>query len=92
MDVGDKARISVTFTVDDVATDPTALTFKYRIGTGDVTTYTYGSDDELEQDSTGNYHVDIDCTTAGTYYVRYAGTGAAAAAAESSFTVVGSHF
>lgn len=87
-DKGQLVRVSAEFqnpsTGADV--DPTTVKFDWRVGTGTVTTYTYPT--TIVKDSVGNYHVDIDASTVGTYYWRFYGTGSNQAADEGSFEVV----
>lgn len=88
-DVGDKVRSSVAFTnSSDVATDPTAITFAWRIEGGTVITFTSGVDAELVNDSTGNYHVDLTLAAAGIYYIRWLGTGTVAASDEDTWVCI----
>jgi hypothetical protein len=91
-DVGDLVRLSATFEVSDVATNPTATTFKIKVPSGTVTTYVYGTDAQLVRDSTGHFHVDWSVTESGPHYWRMAGTGSAQAAEESAFFVRESRF
>ena len=86
--VGDLVRASVVFKNSaGTATDPTVVTARYQNVTGGDTSLTYPTDGALVKDSAGNYHVDIDCTAGGTWYFRFAGTGAVQSAAEGSFVV-----
>jgi hypothetical protein len=74
-------------------TDPTVVRFKWKSPAGAVTTYVYPTDGALVKDSVGNYHVDIDTTSAeGRYYYRFESTGTGQAADEGNFTVVHSQF
>ena len=94
-DVGDVVRFSALFTDpenNDAAIDPPAVQFKIRLGTGTVTTYNYGTDNQLVKDGTGRYHVDISMDTAGTYYARFSSSGSYQAAVEDRVTVRASHF
>lgn len=86
-DVGDLVRASATFRgLDGVAADPTAVVGKYRDPSGNISTAS------VTQDSVGGYHFDIDVDEAGTWYYRFAGTGAIQAAGEKSFVADTSHF
>jgi len=92
-DIGDLVRVSVTFTdADDAPADPTAVTFQFTDPSDETTTYTYGVDDELVKDDTGDYHVDVSLAEAGRYYYRWAGTGTVKAAEEDWFGVRESRF
>lgn len=86
-DIGSLVRISATFSSSGAVTDPTAVVFKIKTGSGGTTTYTYGTDAALVKDSTGCYHVDWTTTVSGVHSYRFAGTGAVITAGESSFTV-----
>lgn len=90
-DIGDGVRLSIAFTVNDVATDPTTITLKTKDPTPTTTTYTYALA-EVTKDSTGNYHKDITVSTSGTWYYRWIGTGTVIAATEDIFYVKLSQF
>lgn len=86
--VGNQYAVGVIFTDEnDAATDPTAVTFKFKTPAGTITTYTHGVDAELIKDSTGKYHVVLTASLPGIYYWRFAGTGTVVAALEDSFVV-----
>ena len=88
-DIGDRVRVSVTFT-DDVAApaDPTTVTVKYKnSGTGTLTSKVYGVDAEVVKDDTGDYHIDIDVAAAGIWHYKFIGTGAVVAVEEGYFKV-----
>lgn len=67
--------------------DPTTLTFKIEDPTKYVTTYIYGQDAELVQDSEKHYHADVLPILSGDYYYTFIGTGACAVSDFSHFTV-----
>lgn len=86
-DKGDLLRVSASFTDEDGdAVDPSTVTFKVKVG-GEVTSYAYGTDDEVEKDGTGEYHADLSLDTEGVWWVRVESTGVGQAAAESSLRV-----
>jgi len=88
-DVGDSVRISGSFTVLNVATDPTAVLMKVKKpGATESTVYDYGQA-QVVKDSTGKFHVDIIIDRSGRWYYRWEGTGACYAASEDSFMVRG---
>lgn len=92
-DVGDEVRVTGTFTdADGNVQDPTALTFKFTDPSGNTVTYTYGTDAELVKSGTGVYYVDIDIDESGTWWFRFAATGAGRAADEAYFLVEESRF
>ena len=89
---GDVVRISAAF-LDEagVAADPDVVTLAIREG-GLVTTYTYGTDAELEQDSTGNYHLDLTVAEIGRpqrlVSYEWTGSGTVPAVGSASFRAV----
>jgi hypothetical protein len=87
-DTGDLVRCSGEFTNSaGTAIDPTAVLFKFRNPASTITTYTYGIDAEVVKTATGNYYVDIDAATSGTYYYRFYATGTGQSAEEHRFIV-----
>lgn len=84
---GDTVRLSTTFTVGLVLTDPTAVTLTYRTPAGVETTLVYLVDAALVRDSVGDFHADIPATTLGLWTWKWVGTGAAAGIDEGDFTV-----
>jgi hypothetical protein len=92
-DKGDLVRSSGAFTnTAGTATDPTTIICRVRTPTGTTTTYLYLTDAALVKDSTGNYHVDINATESGVWWVRWEGTGTVVQAEEDSFFVEYSKF
>jgi hypothetical protein len=87
---GTPVRVSATFRVAGVETDPTTVTAIIRDPDGVERTYLYGTDAELVRDDAGDYHVDVDAGPPGRWIYRFAGTGVASAAAEQVFLVEGS--
>jgi len=83
---GDTVRLSATFTVDGAATDPTTVTLRVKAPSGTVTSYTYAAT-EITRVSTGVYRKDVLFDAAGTWYVRWEGTGAAAGVEEAAIVV-----
>lgn len=84
---GDTVTLDTTFKVDDVLTDPTAVTLTVRAPDGTQTAYVYLTDAEVVKDSTGTYHADIVVDAAGIWAWEWEGTGAAAGVDEGTFTV-----
>lgn len=82
-DIGDLVRMAVVFKDDtgEVA-DPTAVTLMV-LRPGD----TVATAVSPVKDATGQYHGDIAIDTAGSWYYRWAGTGAVVAAEETHFYV-----
>jgi hypothetical protein len=91
MTVGDLVRITGTFSVAGVATDPTTVTLKVRTPSGAVSTYTYAGGG-VTKDATGVYRRDVSATEPGRWLYRWEGTGTAEAAEEGSFDVEMSAF
>lgn len=74
-DINQSVRLTGSFTVSDVATDPTTVTFDYRKPGGTQATWTYGTDAEVVKSSTGVYYVDLTLDTAGEWYYQWNGAG-----------------
>lgn len=89
--VGDVAKISVTFTVAGTATDPTTVTLSVQGPNGTINTYSYAST-SVTKTSTGAYYKNILLDTEGSWYWRWQGTGSAAAADEGEIIVKTSVF
>lgn len=75
--IGSEMRYHGAF--DDLITgvpiDPDVVTFSALAPDGTETNYIYGTDAELEQDSTGRYHVDIILNQAGHWYINFNSSG-----------------
>ena len=92
-DVGDKIRITATFTnLAGTATDPTAVTFKIKLPSGTTTTYIYGTDAELVKSATGIYYVDWTFSLADSHRYMFSGTGTVTASDEGTLLVRRSFF
>lgn len=79
--IGQTVRITATFKVSGVETDPTTVTLIVKSPSGVTTTYTY-SLAELERVSAGVYYKDISISAAGRWHYGWVGTGTVAAAVE----------
>jgi hypothetical protein len=86
-DRGDLVRLTATFTVSSVATDPTSVVLYVRSPTGTLTTLTYGVDGAVVKVSTGVYRYDYSASAVGNVTFRWASTGVAQAASQDSFFV-----
>ncbi len=78
-DIGDRPRVSVTFTSASTPTDPSVVKCFILKPDGTAlsgTPYIYSTDAELVKDDTGDYHVDIDLTESGTWTYRWEGINA----------------
>jgi hypothetical protein len=80
------ATLTNTFTVDDVATDPTTITLVITDPEGTETTYTF-ADAEITRTSAGVYTKDIVCDKAGEWTFRWQGTGDATDTEVGTWTV-----
>lgn len=89
--IGTVVRTTGTFRVGSTLTDPTAITCMVKTPAGVETSYVYGSS-AVVRSSVGVYYLDVPCTESGKWYLRWKGTGTAAAAEESSFSVDASGF
>ena len=85
-DIGDKLRLTGTFTVSAVNTDPTAVVLQVKDPTGNVTTYTYALA-EIVKSATGVYYRDVSIDESGVWYYRWSGTGAVETAEEGRIQV-----
>ena len=85
--VGSKVRLSAAFkNISDVNTDPSTVEVRILKPGGNVDRYTYAAGDVV-RDGAGQYHIDIDITSDGTWWHRWEGKGTLIAAAEDSFNV-----
>lgn len=87
---GNLVRIAVSF--EDTAgapVDPTTLTlYLKRHNAATETVYVYGTDAEIEKDSTGEYHTTLAPSEPGWWFYRWVGEGDAIGATEGSFRMV----
>lgn len=96
-DVGDAVRVSCSFKLVGTLFDPTETKVKFKNPeTGEVATRTYQGaqpgDTDLKRDSAGLYHLDIDVTSGGRWWVRWEGSGPSQSATERSFFVRKTNF
>lgn len=92
-DKGDVVVVTMTWTnAAGNYVDPSAVVFRYKDPSGNVTTLTYGQDEEVAKIDTGRYVVEIDADEVGEWFVRAESTGIGAAAGEATFRVKASHF
>lgn len=85
-DRGDLVRLTATFTVSGVATDPGAVTLYLRAPDGTLSTLTYAGG-AITKVATGVYRYDYNASAAGDVSYRWAGTSPAQAADQSVFFV-----
>lgn len=80
------ARLSNTFTVGGVPTDPTTIELTITTPGGTATTYTYAAS-QITRDGAGVYRKDITCSEDGEWQFQWVGTGAATDTTVGTFTV-----
>lgn len=96
--IGDAVRVSTSTVFTDASStafDPDVVRGKFKDPSGNVTTYVYGSDNELVKDGTGDYYFDVSVDEAGTWYYRIEGessAGAAQGADEGTFEALATNF
>lgn len=74
--IGDLHQSLIAFTdLDNVAADPTTVTFSWLKPDGTTVAYIYGTDAELVKDSVGNYHVNITYDQKGRQTLKWTATG-----------------
>lgn len=84
---GQKVRCKAVFTVDEVLTDPTTVTFLVKAPGIEAVTYVYGIDGEVVRDGVGAYHVDVVGNSQHLWRYRFEGAGACEAVEESAFRI-----
>lgn len=86
-DIGDTIQIGAEFSVDDVPTDPTTLTFTLTSPDGAVNSWVFGVDPEVVQVGTGVYTVTWLATDSGVHKWAYTAGGAVDNVIQSGFWV-----
>ena len=90
--LGTPVTVSVSFTVDSVATDPTTVILRYRRRGKPETTDTYGGGGSIiTKTAVGSYQARIDPGEEGEWEYRWEGTAPAKGASEGTFTVTSSY-
>ena len=93
---GVRKRVTITVTnetlVPPALADPTALTVEYGPLTSTPTTKPFPADAAIVHDSTGVFHIDIDCPTPGQWGVRAAATSGIVGVSEETWEVDTSNF
>ncbi len=88
-DRGNLVRVQAAFKDSTgAAIDPTTVTFEYQIGQAAVTTYTYGTDDEIVRSTAGTYYVDVSLTAVGWCNYCWASTGSGQAEQPGRFRIL----
>jgi len=73
-DIGDKPRLTVSFTdLTGAASDPASVTCRVKTPNGVTWIYTYGVNAELTKGTTGVYNLDLSLTEAGTWAYKWNG-------------------
>jgi hypothetical protein len=89
-DLGDLVPVRGHFTTAaGVDQDPDVVKVSIRRPSGSINTYTHGDGAEVVKDSTGHYHLDVNCNATGTWHYRWWSTGDGQAAEEKMFKVRG---
>jgi hypothetical protein len=88
-DIGDYVRLSSTYTIDNVPTNPTAVFVFVQHPNGVLDSYTTG---DLTNSSTGTFHIDITVDASGRWDYRFTSSGTVIAADENFFIVERSAF
>lgn len=91
--LGQLVRITATFTDENGdAADPGAVFCQIKTPAGVTTSYEYGVDGEVVKDSTGVFHLDLDCDAVGWWSWRWYSTTSVQAADEDRLQVSESEF
>jgi hypothetical protein len=85
-------RLTGTFEVGGVVTDPTTITFEIKTPSDVITTHIFGVDPNLIRDGVGVYHLDVTITEKGNWWYRMYGTGSCIASVENTFVGISSQF
>lgn len=80
------ARLTNTFTVADVPTDPTTVSLTVTAPSGGATVYTLAGG-TVTRDSAGVFHKDVACSEAGEWTYQWVGTGTATDTTVGTFSV-----
>ena len=84
---GNIVRCFCYFEEDNERVVPDTVTFKIKDPAGNISTYLYLTDDELEKDGDDLFSIDIEAITPGQWFYRFESTGEGQAAFESEFVV-----
>lgn len=88
---GNVIRLKANWTdpnANNIAIDPTTVTFRYADPLGAVTSFTYPT--TVVKEAVGIYHLDVSVTTPGTWWYDALSTGTGQARAEGNFVVLAS--
>jgi hypothetical protein len=85
-DIGDSIRLTGTFRVSGVLTDPTTVTLTVTDPSSNVSTYTYALA-QVTNSSTGIYYYDLTVDEAGLWKTKWTGTGTCISVEEDVFYV-----
>ncbi|MBS1722360.1 MAG: hypothetical protein JSS66_05075 [Armatimonadetes bacterium] len=73
--------------LDGSLADPTQLVFTIKEPDGNETSLTWGIDDDIVQDSEGEFHIDWDADQAGLHRYRWQANGAVQVAFGGAFNI-----
>jgi len=89
INIGDVRRMTVSYQEkDETYHDPTTITLHILDPSGNITSYVYGTDSELVQESTGNYYADYLIDESGIWKYQWISTGTLPSMEEGSWPVV----
>jgi hypothetical protein len=83
-DVGDRVRLSGSFSINGVKTNPTLAQCRVMGPDGEPITYIAP---DVVNDDVGDFHVDVSVNQGGRWYYKWIGTGAVESVAEKYFQV-----
>jgi len=89
IDLGDGAKLDMTFSVDDVDTDPATITIELKSPSNAVTTYTFAAS-QITKIATGQYRKILGASilnAAGQWRYSWIGTGTAEGAEQGLIVV-----
>jgi hypothetical protein len=87
-DKGDVLGITGTYrNAAGTLIDPSVPKFSFKNPDGEITTYTYPDDAQLQRISQGIYKVDLPFSASGSWLVRHWSTGTGAASEERQYLV-----
>ncbi len=89
---GSLVRISGTFAVDDVPTNPAAVTIRVRKGAGEELVYTGATTPPVVNSGVGAFYVELEADVEAIWWYRVEGTSPAKGATEGHLTVISDYY
>jgi len=84
---GTPLRLSATFSLLGVPTDPTSVVLRLRKPTGSLLAYTFGAGPSIVRTGPGVYHCDLLEYLRGQWFLQWEGTGTVPVWVEDTFTL-----